>query len=279
MRFFPAPMFRPVAGMLTSALIWVPALAAAGAVQSEPDDAEADLPIVSVCPDGAYESGCSVSELEAAISVSPAALTLLSKQCLFESEARCWVQASGTISSLERGGPVVWQHMLLSPIDGPAVQMVVLLELGGTPAPTLVAAAQTEGWFSPPDTVENSDEGVLIHVPGVTGGTGAGNADILVLRTRSGWTKPDMESWFDEVNRLLPEGFEIRSGVHFNFREMHASSPVWRESDGNCCATGGTVQIDFALANANTLSVDRIAFDEMRPVGRTIYIDGKRSHR
>jgi hypothetical protein len=252
-------------------------MAAIPASAADPDaiEAEGGPPTVSVCPDGVYESGCSVAEMEGAIARTPDAMLLLSKQCLFQSEARCWVQASGTMSSLERGGPVVWQLMLLSPIDGPAVQMIALLELGGTPAPMLVAAAQTEGWFSPPDIVQNSDDGVLIHVPGVTGGTGAGNADVLVLRTQSGWTRPDMDAWPDQVNAMLPEGFEIRGGVNFNFREMHASSPVWRTGDGNCCATGGTLQIDFGLADGKGLTVDRIAFDEMQPVGQTIYIDAK----
>jgi hypothetical protein len=254
----------------------IPAAAAASA-QLGPDaiEAEGGPPNVSVCPNGVYESGCSVVEMEGAIALTPDAMMLLSKQCLFESEARCWVQASGTMSSLERGGPVVWQLMLLSPIDGPAVQMIALLELGGAPASTLIAAAQTEGWFSPPDMVQNSDDGVLIHVPGVTGGTGAGNADVLVLRTRSGWTKPDMEAWPDLVNAMLPDGFEVRGGVDFNFREMHASSPVWRTGDGNCCASGGTVQIDFVLTDGKALAVERIAFDEMKPVGQTIYIDAK----
>lgn len=259
---------------------WLGAVSVAACVAAAPPgpdatEAESTPPIVSVCPDGVYESGCSVAEMEAAIARTPDAMLLLSKQCLFASKARCWVQASGTIASLERGGPVVWQVMLLSPIDGPAVQMIALLELGGTPAPTLIAAAQTEGWFSPPDTVQNSDDGVLIHVPGVTGGNGAGNADVLLLRTRSGWARPDMEIWSDQVNAMLPDGFAIRGGVDFNFRDMHASSPVWRQGDGNCCATGGTVQIDFALVDGKRLTVDRIAFDEMKPVGRTIYIDAK----
>jgi hypothetical protein len=217
--------------------------------------------------------------MEAVIARTPAAMALLSKQCLFETETRCWVQASGTMSGLERGGPVVWQLMLLSPIDGPAVQMIVLFELGGTPAPALVVSAQTEGWFGPPDIVQNSDDGVLIHVPGVTGGNGAGNADVLVLRTRDGWARPDIEAWFDQVNAMLPDGFEIRSRVIFNFREMHASSPVWRTGDGNCCATGGMVQIDFALADGSGLTVERIAFEEMKPVGRTVYIDAKGTDR
>lgn len=257
--------------------IGVLGMAAIPAAAADPDaiEAEGGPPIVSVCPDGVYESGCSVAEMEAAIARTPDAMLLLSRQCLFVSEARCWVQASGTMSSLERGGPVVWQLMLLSPIDGPAVQMIALLELGGIPDPMLVAAAQTEGWFSPPDIVQNSDDGVLIHVPGVTGGTGAGNADVLVLRTRSGWTRPEMQAWFEDVNRLLPDGFEIRGGAYFNFREMHASSPVWRTDDGNCCATGGTIQIDFVLTNGKALAVERIAFDEMKPAGQTIYIDAK----
>ena len=277
MRIFPRRTTGVTAGTLSLVLALAPVFHPAAAAQPAPDTAEVEAgpPTVSVCPDGAYESGCSAAEMEAAIDRTPETIVLLAKQCLFETEARCWVQASGTMSSLERGGPVVWQLMLLSPIDGPAVQMIALLELGGTRAPALVAAAQTEGWFGPPDIVQNSDDGVLIHVPGVTGGNGAGNADVLMLRTRSGWAKPDMEAWFDQVNAMLPDGFEIRSRVNFNFREMHASSPVWRTADGNCCATGGTVEIDFALADGNGLTVDRIAFDEMKPVGQTMYIDEK----
>lgn len=277
MRTFPRRMIGATAKTLALVLALVPVFNPAAAAQPAPDTAEVETgpPTVSVCPDGAYESGCSVAEMEAAIARTPEAMVLLSRQCLFETKARCWVQASGTMSNLERGGPVVWQLMLLSPIDGPAVQMIVLFELGGTHAPALVAAAQTEGWFGPPDIVQNSDDGVLIHVPGVTGGNGAGNADLLVLRKRSGWAKPDMESWFDQVNAMLPDGFEIRSRVNFNFREMHASSPVWRTGDGNCCATGGTIQIDFALAEGSGLTVGRIAFDEMKPVGQTKYIEGK----
>ncbi|WP_054119361.1 hypothetical protein [Porphyrobacter sp. AAP60] len=281
MSIFLHRMIELTAGTLSLVLAFVPALSPAAAVQPAPERAEVETgpPTVSVCPNGAYESGCTVAEMEAAIARTPAAMVLLSKQCLFETEARCWVQASGTISSLERGRPVVWQLTLLSPIDGPAVQMIALFELGGSPRPALIAAAQTEGWFGPPDIVQNSDDGVLIHVPGVTGGNGAGNADVLVLRTRGGWAKPDLESWYDAVNAMLPDGFEIRSRVNFNFREMHASSPVWRTDDGNCCATGGVVQIDFALGQGGGLTVDRIAFDETKPVGRTMYIDAKGSDR
>ncbi|MEH6759106.1 MAG: hypothetical protein V7676_16575 [Parasphingorhabdus sp.] len=246
--------------------------------QDEQGSAPAPIPTVTVCPDGGYENLCTIAQMEKAISLTPNSMLLLSKQCLYQTEARCWVNASGTISSMERGGPVIWQHMLLAPNDGPATEMVVLAELDGKPVPMLVAAAQTEGWFLAPDIAANSDSGVLIHLPGRTGGNGAGNADILVRRTKAGWSHIDLTTWFDEINAMLPLGFELQSGINFNFREMHASSPVWRAADGHCCPTGGTVQIDFTIDTTDQLIVTGLAFDETKPVGSTIYLPEKQQN-
>ena len=239
------------------------------------DAAPAPTETVTVCPDGGYESRCTFAQMEKAISLTSNAVLLLTKQCLYQTEARCWVKASGTISNMERGGPVIWQHMLLAPNDGPPTEMIILFELDGKPVPRLVAAAQTEGWFLAPDVVANSDDGVLIHVLGRTGGNGAGNADLLVRRTKTGWSHISLSSWFDEVNVMLPAGFELQNGVNFNFRDMHASSPVWRSGDGHCCPTGGTVQIDFAINTADQLVVAGLAFDETKPVAPTIYLPEK----
>lgn len=261
-----------VSGYLGYAVVIIAAIGVAPAFGQDGVEEASRPPLVTVCPDGGYESGCTITEMERAITLTPDALMLAAKQCLYATKARCWVNASGTISSMERGGPVLWQHLLLSPKDGPASEMIILAELNGKPVPTLVAAQQTEGYFSPPNVVQNSDDGVLIHVPGITGGTGGGNADILAMRTKQGWNDVNMELWFDDVNVMLPTGFEIRKGVDLNLREMTGYSPVWRENDGNCCGTGGTVIIDFAITTDNRLTVTQLAFDETQPVGRTQYI-------
>lgn len=227
---------------------------------------------VAVCPDGGFEGGCSQADVDRAITLAPDFLMTLRSRCLYQTAARCWPIANGTIGAMERGGPLLWQHMLLAPSDGPATEMIVLLEARSAGAPQLIAAEQVAGYFGAPNMVQNSDEGVLIHVPGRFGGSGAGNADLLLLRTKEGWSRIALEGWFDDVNHLLPDGFEIRQGVAFDFREMFAVSPVWRAGDGNCCGTGGTVKIDFSI-DANRLAVRGIGFDQTQPVGRTQYIE------
>tara|TARA_R110001599_G_scaffold191544_2_gene386461 strand:- start:3099 stop:4346 length:1248 start_codon:yes stop_codon:yes gene_type:complete len=245
-------------------------LPAAAYAQDITDDGAAEPTLIGVCPDGGYESGCSQADMEKAITLANDYLITLRSRCLYQSEARCSVISSGSFGSMERGGPMIWQHMQLSPKDGPAHDMIVVAEgLSGEDI-KLVSAHQVWGNFSSPDMIDNSDDGVLFHIPGRVGGKG--NADILLLRTKEKWTEIDMDRWFDQVNEMLPKGFQIRAAVDFNFREMHASSPVWREDDGECCANGGSVQIDYLIKDG-ALIVARLGFDETKPVGNTQYID------
>ncbi|MFZ1741713.1 MAG: hypothetical protein WAT93_02605 [Pontixanthobacter sp.] len=253
-------------------------LALAGIVPKTEIHAEDEVQEISACPDGGYESGCLQKDVDAAITLADDYVVTLSRRCLYLTEARCWVVASGTFASMERGGPVIWQHMELAPKDGPAVEMIVMAENATGNGYRLVLAEQTEGYFTPPDLVENSDQGVVFHIPGRMGGTGFGNADVLLVRTKQQWHRVNLDEWFDQVNALLPDGFEIRQGVRFDFREMFAYSPVWRPEDGQCCGSGGTVFIDFRVKEWK-LAVDRLAFNPSTPTGKTVYIDGPGSEK
>lgn len=248
-------------------------LALAGFASATDVRAEDEVQKIAVCPDGGYESGCKQEDVDAAISLADDFLITLPRRCLYLTDARCWVVASGTFASMERGGPVVWQHLELMPSDGPVVEMIIMAENATGNGYRLVLSAQTEGYFTPPDLIENKDQGVVFHVPGRMGGTGFGNADILLVRTKQEWHRVDLDAWFGQVNSLLPDGFEIRQGVRFDFREMFASSPVWRADDGNCCGSGGTVFIDFTVVDWK-LSVGRLAFNQSSPVGSTVYVSG-----
>lgn len=221
---------------------------------------------IAVCPDGGYESGCSQEDVDRAVSLSNDYLMTLRNRCLYQTKARCWVLASGHFNAMERGGPVSWQHVTLQPLDGPSTEMMILIEGASQESVTLVAAKQVFGYFGSPEMVENSDEGVLIHVAGRRGGSGSGNSDFLLLREKSGWSDIAMDAWMDQANKALPSGFDLRQGVQFNFREMFVSSPVWREDDGNCCATGGRALIDLAISDG-TLTVENLTFQETRPAG------------
>ena len=237
--------------------------------QAMPDKTAGTALPIGVCPDGKYESGCSQADMEKAVNLANDYLITLRSRCLYQSEARCWVISSGSFASMERGGPIIWQHMQLMPADGPVHEMIVIAEGMSGADMKLVTARQVWGYYIPPDMVENSDDGVVFHIAGNVGGKG--NADIVLVRTKEKWIKIDMDRWFDQVNAMLPTGFEIRQSEKIDLRELFGSSPVWRESDGECCTSGGTVKIDY-LVRDGVLMVSRLAFDEAKPVGQTQYI-------
>ncbi len=89
-----------------------------------------------------------------------------------------------------------------------------------------------------------------IAVPGVHAGSGAGNADVLFR-----WDSPDSRrltqidtwSWRDDLAERLPEGLGIWQGVRFDWPHMTAFTPLWQDGDGNCCGTGGTAILSFAI--------------------------------
>jgi len=45
----------------------------------------------------------------------------------------------------------------------------------------------------------------------------------------------------------LPSGFAIRKGYGLDMESLTFHMPVWRERDGNCCPTGGTIDVKFKL--------------------------------
>lgn len=227
---------------------------------------EFNEPTIYVCPDGKYQSDCTAEDVERAVRIDQDMVAKLESQCLYRSEARCYPMAFGGIMSVEQGRPLTWQHMALFPKDGPRVEMLVIAEGAGALDWTILAARQTDGWFAPPALVENSKALMLLHAPGRRAGSGAGNADILLSRHDQGWTSFDVDDLLDQAAALLPDGFSRGGGVQFDFREMFAAVPVKRASDGGCCATGGTMFIDFDMPRGNWMEVASIRFEETQPV-------------
>lgn len=114
-------------------------------------------------------------------------------------------------------------------------------------------AAEFDGvQYNAPHLVD-SDQMVL-HVAGFTQGTGSFNADLLFVRDYDGgaWQQVDIFSWFDEIGPMLPDGLEIWKGVDFDFGDWfwssyNARTPLWNQSDANCCPTGGWAEIAFEI--------------------------------
>lgn len=56
-----------------------------------------------------------------------------------------------------------------------------------------------------------------------------------------------------ELKRILPEKFGVWKGGGFNLESLTFSHGVWRDSDGNCCPTGGSVEVVFGFEDGRFL--------------------------
>lgn len=254
-----------VMGPLSISAAMAAAALIAGPAGAQGTDRTFDLQ-VRVCPDGGYESGCDREAITDAVQTGEGFTSNLADQCLFQTAAQCSPSAYGFIPSLQQGGSLVWQLMGIQPKDGPQIEMLVIVERPDDGPPNVLAARQTEGWYGVPQVIEDSTDLLMIHASGRTGGTGAGNVDIVLTRHKQGWTTFDVDSLLEQASAMLPAGFSLAGGSHFNFREMHAYVPVKRQSDGGCCATGGMAHIDVGLPQPNWMQVDSVAFEESTPV-------------
>lgn len=72
------------------------------------------------------------------------------------------------------------------------------------------------------------------------------------LHTKSGFKQA--------FSGLLPDGHGIWKGGGLDLRTLTYRKPVWRDSDANCCPSGGSVEIEF-----------RIDDDQLVPI-RSVYL-------
>ena len=87
--------------------------------------------------------------------------------------------------------------------------------------------------------------GPLLRLPVPVSGTGAFNEDFLFLWRDGAWQEIDTQSWLQTLK--LPPGHGIWKGVVVDPRTFTARSSVWRDGDGNCCPSGGEVDVRLAL--------------------------------
>lgn len=100
------------------------------------------------------------------------------------------------------------------------------------------------GRYGPPLLVK-VDAGLLLIAPGVSRGTGAGDSTVMMI-LRDGRWRPVDTRWQDRARDQLG-GFETRHQPRWNFEEMTAWTPLWREGDANCCGTAGSADLQFDI--------------------------------
>ncbi|MFN4288230.1 MAG: hypothetical protein ACK4E3_07030 [Brevundimonas sp.] len=129
--------------------------------------------------------------------------------------------------------------------DGVGAAFVVLAQRDAGLAPIAWGAGAAS--YEPPVSFSIGNQ-PYIAVPGRHGGTGAFNADHL-WAVMPGYDLRDIDiwSWQARAAEHLPAGLEIWKGVEFDWPGLSARTSLWRESDANCCPTGGEAHLLFAI--------------------------------
>ena len=198
-----------------------------------------------------------LSALLATPALAQVSVKTIGDVCIGDTLEDCTVSSAGFVAP--RDAPrLAWQ--VQSGVDeygGVAANVVVLVEEEGA---WQVLTSNSDGvWYQMPRLSEA--EQTLFHVPGITAGTGAFNADLLFEYVPADrvWRAVDMDSW--DVADKLPEGLGIWKGVDYSFGEygwgdMRARTALWNDMDGNCCPTGGEAVIHFTLEEGKLVAGD-----------------------
>jgi hypothetical protein len=99
----------------------------------------------------------------------------------------------------------------------------------------------------------SSPAGPLLRVPVRLSGTGAFNRHFHFLWRDGAWREIDAQGWLKAVS--LPPDHGIWKGVEVDPRTFTAHTSVWREGDGNCCPSGGEVDVRLVL-NGRKLEIE-----------------------
>ncbi|RZJ04042.1 MAG: hypothetical protein EON89_09245 [Brevundimonas sp.] len=159
---------------------------------------------------------------------------------------------------IRRGDDILfWQTQTgVTGEEGTTGAVVVLHGSANGPLTPIVWASGA--FFSAPQAFDAGDGATFVALPGRYGGTGRGNADLLFRWTGEA-ERPLVEidniSWRDDLPARLPPGLEVWKGVDMDYDELFAFTPLWREGDGNCCATGGSAILNFRIEG------DRLVLD------------------
>jgi hypothetical protein len=107
---------------------------------------------------------------------------------------------------------------------------------------------QGVGWFETPFLARHAKYGEFLVVPGRYAGTGSFTEDHVFMPTMGrGWTPiragqtedGDVAPWVKQLAGYLPPGHGIWKGIRVDYTTLTGTTAVWRDSDANCCPSGG----------------------------------------
>lgn len=179
--------------------------------------------------------------------------------CVEDLLTQCEVTASG-FASFGEGVNIAFQ-IQTGASDEFGIGAAVVLYESRDGEWSLLAAENTGVLYRMPRLIEGEE--MIIHVPGFMQGTGSFNADVVFARAydADSWHRVDIDSWFEAVAPMLPDGLGIWKGVDFDFGDWYwtkylARTPLWKDDDANCCPTGGWAEIELELTDGRLVPVN-----------------------
>jgi hypothetical protein len=113
-------------------------------------------------------------------------------------------------------------------------------------------------WFETPYLARHAEYGELLVIPGRYTGTGSFIEDLVFMPSVGrGWTEIrvgqlDHETaagWITQLYAYLPPGHGIWKGIMVDYATLTGTAAVWRDSDANCCASGGKLWFRLAITS------------------------------
>lgn len=174
-------------------------------------------------------------------------------ECIGQALKDCSSPAGGWLTAPD-GQRLYWQLQEGFTDENGITGGVVLMGDAGAArmGPVRPVAWAFEGYRYEAPTLLTFEGKLYVAVAGKMQGTGNGNADVIFR-----WTpgevpeliQVDNWSWRESLKERLPAGLEVWKGVDFNYgdSEIWTWTPLWREGDGNCCASGGGAGLSFRI--------------------------------
>jgi uncharacterized protein YecT (DUF1311 family) len=164
-------------------------------------------------------------------------------------DGKCTVESSGNV-----GGALRYQIQDYHDGDFRSGGGAVVLRVAAGHLTPLLLAAEEGAHFSPPVLAQS---GRLLVIPGHEEGTGNFNIEMVYLV--DGTSEPrelDTESWLRDLQHRLPKGLGAWKGIYPDYDALTAETPLWKDGDGNCCATGGRAFIRLEITNRRLAIAD-----------------------
>lgn len=191
------------------------------------------------------------------VAASPVPLASIATRCTAPQtdDGVCKVEASGRLPSVH----LAWQRRVYHDGETRVAGGVTIYAIEGVSARPIVWRDEEDGWFDDPELIA-TPVGTLLDLPGHSAGTGNFSVEAVLAADGGDWRQLDIDGITDGLTAHVPHGRGIWKGVYPDWRHMTADSPLWKDSDGNCCPTGGSVRGTLKRVGLRIV-VDRAVYD------------------